>query len=409
MILPDAMASKSEEAENCCQICLDILKDLECPVCMETPESFPIYQCTQGHIVCNSCYPRVENCPVCRVKKSLTIRALTAEKALKNLLQECRHQGCSILKLDIKEHEENCGIAEANANFETFCSSNNWTQLKPAKKGCVCSKILKDLECPECLELPDLVPIYQCAQGHPVCTHCYPKLGICPECLGKPKRKIRALVVEQILRKLLQKCKNEGCSVIKNDLTEHEKICEFAIVKCSYCKDNFTRGDMNTMNHEENCQSRPKKCPHCCIQFNSFKTWYPHVLKCDYRKVKCSLCQKDLKFIDLKEHNNNGCEFKDLRILPCDHCHTLLIGPLLEEHQGQCEHRIVQCDYCNVKIEIKDLKQHKQVYHADEIGQQLMDKYGTEWIGCLACFNHIKKGEWNGHECKRLWNQVEIV
>ena len=385
------MASKSEEPENC-QNCSNILKDLECPVCMETPETFPIYQCTQGHIVCNSCYPRVENCPVCRVKK-LPIRALTAEKSLKNLLQECRHQGCSKLKLDIKEHEENCEIAEANANFDTFCSSNNWTQLKPEKKGCVCAKILKDLECPECLELPDLIPIYQCAQGHPICTRCYPKLGICPECLEKPKRKIRALVAEQILRKLLQKCKHEGCSVIQEDLKEHEKVCEYAIVNCSYCKDNFTRGDMNAMNHEENCQSRPKKCHHCGKQFNSFTAWCQHVPRCDYRKVKCSLCYKELKYIELKGHNNNDCEFKDLRNIrmrPCDHCHTFFVGPLLEKHQAECEHRIEECDYCKEKMKIKDLKRHEQVNHANEIVDKHVNKHIdilTVWIrGMLGMF-----------------------
>ena len=73
----------SPNPENKSQITFESLKeDLDCPVCYDVPESLPIYQCTQGHIICNSCYPKLNNCPVCRVILSPQIRALTAEKIL---------------------------------------------------------------------------------------------------------------------------------------------------------------------------------------------------------------------------------------------------------------------------------------------------------------------------------------
>ena len=77
----------SPNAKNKTEITFESLKeDLDCPVCYDVPESLPIYQCTQGHIICNSCYPKLNNCPVCRViLKSLfspQIRALTVEKIL---------------------------------------------------------------------------------------------------------------------------------------------------------------------------------------------------------------------------------------------------------------------------------------------------------------------------------------
>ena len=38
---------------------------LECPVCFQTIDSAPIYQCLYGHIVCKDCHPNLENCPIC--------------------------------------------------------------------------------------------------------------------------------------------------------------------------------------------------------------------------------------------------------------------------------------------------------------------------------------------------------
>ena len=65
------------------QVSFESLKeDLECPVCMEVPTSLPIYQCLKGHIICNSCYPKLYNCPVCRISLTPQVRALLAEKIL---------------------------------------------------------------------------------------------------------------------------------------------------------------------------------------------------------------------------------------------------------------------------------------------------------------------------------------
>ena len=74
---------KSPNSKDKTQDSFELIKeDLECPVCRDVPKSLPIYQCLQGHIICNSCYPKLNNCPVCRVILSPQIRALTAEKIL---------------------------------------------------------------------------------------------------------------------------------------------------------------------------------------------------------------------------------------------------------------------------------------------------------------------------------------
>ena len=54
---------------------------LECPVCLQTIESLPIFQCCNGHIVCKDCLQRLDNCPVCR-NEPICIRNLQLEQLI---------------------------------------------------------------------------------------------------------------------------------------------------------------------------------------------------------------------------------------------------------------------------------------------------------------------------------------
>ena len=61
------------------------LRDLlECPVCMETIKSVPVYQCTNGHVICNGCIEKLNNCPICRNDSAL-VRILKLEKIVQRL------------------------------------------------------------------------------------------------------------------------------------------------------------------------------------------------------------------------------------------------------------------------------------------------------------------------------------
>ena len=40
--------------------------DLECPVCFETA-SIPIFMCSEMHLICNRCRPKIRECPECRL------------------------------------------------------------------------------------------------------------------------------------------------------------------------------------------------------------------------------------------------------------------------------------------------------------------------------------------------------
>ena len=43
--------------------------DLECPVCFETA-SVPIFMCSEMHLICNRCRPKIKECPECRLPYS---------------------------------------------------------------------------------------------------------------------------------------------------------------------------------------------------------------------------------------------------------------------------------------------------------------------------------------------------
>merc|ERR550519_1730149 len=40
---------------------------LECPVCLEVAKE-PIFQCVDGHLICQNCRPKINACPTCRIK-----------------------------------------------------------------------------------------------------------------------------------------------------------------------------------------------------------------------------------------------------------------------------------------------------------------------------------------------------
>ena len=61
-----------------------IIDLLECPVCTETIKSVPVYQCTNGHVICKNCIEKLNNCPICRNDSAL-VRNLKLENIVQRL------------------------------------------------------------------------------------------------------------------------------------------------------------------------------------------------------------------------------------------------------------------------------------------------------------------------------------
>ena len=152
--------------------------------------------------------------------------------------------------------------------------------------------LMKELECPVCLEVPRTTPIYQCTQEHIHCNACHLKLNNCPICRSPIQRDSRNLMAEKIHEKLLQTCRHENCSVIKVNIKEHETQCDMALVACSSCQNYVTiRG---LAHHEEiDCELRRFKCPNtgCPLEILA-KESQEHEQQCEYRQIQCLLCQE---------------------------------------------------------------------------------------------------------------------
>ena len=41
----------------------ELVDTLECPVCLDTADTAPIYQCPEGHLVCDDCNAKMVECP----------------------------------------------------------------------------------------------------------------------------------------------------------------------------------------------------------------------------------------------------------------------------------------------------------------------------------------------------------
>ena len=63
-------------------------------------------------------------------------------------------------------------------------------------------ELRKSLECPVCFHTPKAGPLYQCENGHILCSGCNEKVQQCPECrVNLPNVRMRNLFAEKQLEK----------------------------------------------------------------------------------------------------------------------------------------------------------------------------------------------------------------
>uniref|UniRef100_A0A2P2K2Z3 RING-type E3 ubiquitin transferase n=2 Tax=Rhizophora mucronata TaxID=61149 RepID=A0A2P2K2Z3_RHIMU len=97
--------------------------------------------------------------------------------------------------------------------------------------GTSTSNVQELLECPVCWNLM-FPPIYQCANGHTLCSSCKARISnSCPTCRGELGN-IRCLALEKVAESLEVPCKYhmDGSSV----KLEQEKICKCRPYNCPY-------------------------------------------------------------------------------------------------------------------------------------------------------------------------------
>lgn len=90
----------------------DIKSLFECPICFDYAVP-PIYQCQNGHLVCQGCSSKITHCPTCRVPISdPSIRNLQLDRLANSFQFPCKYNfnGCQWKSYWFKkrEHEDNC-------------------------------------------------------------------------------------------------------------------------------------------------------------------------------------------------------------------------------------------------------------------------------------------------------------
>ena len=88
------------------------------------------------------------------------------------------------------------GMIETSAsNANTVGNSFPYTTLT----------IIEDiLKCTQCLETTRKTPVYQCEGGHILCANCSPRIQLCPICRKELNLRIRSLVAEMLIARVIQ-------------------------------------------------------------------------------------------------------------------------------------------------------------------------------------------------------------
>ncbi|KAJ0099675.1 hypothetical protein Patl1_21349 [Pistacia atlantica] len=97
------------------------------------------------------------------------------------------------------------------------------------------------LDCPICFE-PLTSPVFQCEDGHIVCSLCCTRLGRCSTCL-LPVGNIRCRAIEIVLESVKARCPNTkyGCNETMSYSLQkvHEQTCQHVPCSCPFSHCNF--------------------------------------------------------------------------------------------------------------------------------------------------------------------------
>ncbi|CEM19291.1 unnamed protein product [Vitrella brassicaformis CCMP3155] len=134
------------------------LELLECSVCCESMIP-PIYQCKEGHTICQDCRLRVKQCPVCR-SETLDIRCRALERLAESLDEiNCKYScyGCrvTVKYATKKDHEQKCAFrpfpclhvcqgcsfeGSSNELVRHLVEEHGYTQHETHRISFICSK-----------------------------------------------------------------------------------------------------------------------------------------------------------------------------------------------------------------------------------------------------------------------------
>ncbi|XP_023240758.1 E3 ubiquitin-protein ligase Siah1-like [Centruroides sculpturatus] len=114
--------------------------------------------------------------------------------------------------------------------------------------------------CPICFTLVQ-PPVYQCTNGHIVCSRCREQIEVCHSC-REPLGYIRCFILEQLASTLTTPCSNQslGCpKTLRTDTRhEHEQRCPFRPITCPLFDDHCNWNGRNSEFKSHLIQAHPQ-------------------------------------------------------------------------------------------------------------------------------------------------------
>jgi len=188
------------------------------------------------------------------------------------------------------QHRRNDGTKRSSERAASQLSEKSLDKSFSSECEITTTHRVGDFKCPACSETA-LPPIYQCAQGHIICSRCRTDKHntLCPfitmpgvTCRYSMHGGIRNRYLEKVVNQMILKCRyhKAGCKVRKRGevLGAHEKECQFRPFTCSRFKITGSCGCGCVEDGiEERCDTEKKPCQETCSSVEKFiQHWNTH-------------------------------------------------------------------------------------------------------------------------------------
>ncbi len=365
--------------------------DVKCSICLDILIN-PVRDCDNEDAFCRECYDQLpepkRNCPLCmtsfRGSPQPCIKLNQKINKLKAKCNTCNWQGDYY---DISCHiEKGCSWSCDNEQCKEIFSTID--QLEEHKA--ICPHRMVQIEVPAQLVI-DLEALFQSDSVPNVLQTSIKELLACKRTQPSPFKTTPITPASPPKKQHLHCVNNCGFSGSSADMTTHLSRCLNKLDACQYdCALKILRKDM--AEHLKSCPHRPVVCELCyqqipysqqlehkntaclnamiscpneqkgCITQIKRAEANCHLTRCEYENVRCKLCNVTIQRRLQKDHKNNDCSKFEI---PCEYCQEIYERCDMSFHiKRQCHKAPVECTFkesgCNEKVARDSLATHKE-------------------------------------------------
>ena len=181
-------------------------------------------------------------------------------------------------------------------------------------------EIVQEVECPICLQFP-LEPI-QCANCLKIfCEKCQIN-NKCPFCRYSFVKKELDRILKNIFGKLLLRCPNcdkysKSNKLKVSEYISHLKSCDYSDYQCLICKKIIPHSKKDCFEHAHFCGYSDSSCCYCSKALKKYLK-KEHEVICGEELVECEFCEGKMERKKIENHTKNLCL---MRIINCKDCH----------------------------------------------------------------------------------------